>query len=531
MKLKFLGATHEVTGSCHLLELSGKKILIDCGMQQGPDEYEHQELGVVPSEVEFVLLTHAHIDHSGRLPLLSKYGFQGKIFATPATCELCGIMLRDSAHIQEFEAEWKNRKGLRAGKEPQEPLYTQTDATAAIEALEAVPYGAVREICEGVRVRFTDVGHLLGSASIEVWGTEDGQEVKLAFSGDIGNMNQPLINDPSYLSEADYIVMESTYGTRLHEQKAIDYAERLGELIQQTFDMGGNVVVPSFAVGRTQELLYFLREIKERGLVRGHGEFKVYVDSPLAIEATQIFTRNEAACYDFAAMDLVRRGINPIAFSGLVMSVTSEESKQINFDPAPKVIISASGMCEAGRIKHHLKHNLWRKESTVVFVGYQAGGTLGRALSEGAPQVKIFGESIDVKARIVRLEGISGHADQAGLERWLSCLTHAPRRVFVVHGESQTCDSFAQTVADKFGYPATAPLYEESWDLLSNLQLTPGVRREPRAPAPNTVFARLRAAGQRLTAIIEQNKGAANKDLGRFADQILALCEKWTKTS
>ncbi len=368
MELSFLGATHEVTGSCHYLEACGKKILIDCGMQQGPDEYEHQELPVAPGIIDYVLLTHAHIDHSGRLPLLAKLGFRGQVFATDATCDLCSIMLRDSAHIQEFEAEWRNRKGKRAGREEIEPLYVMADAEQVIDQLVPCRYNDSIEICEGIRVRFIDVGHLLGSASIEVWVEENGVSRKIVFSGDIGNLKQPLIKDPSYISEADYIVMESTYGGRFH-QRPPDYCSSLADIIQRTFDRGGNVVIPSFAVGRTQEMLYFLREIKARRLVKGHDHFPVYVDSPLANEATTIFNKNRIDCFDEEAMELVQQGINPIWFPDLNISVTSDDSKAINFNDAPKVIISASGMCEAGRIKHHLEHNLWREESTVVFVG------------------------------------------------------------------------------------------------------------------------------------------------------------------
>ena len=531
MELSFLGATHEVTGSCHYLEACGKKILIDCGMQQGPDEYEHQELPVAPGIIDYVLLTHAHIDHSGRLPLLAKLGFRGQVFATDATCDLCSIMLRDSAHIQEFEAEWRNRKGKRAGREEIEPLYVMADAEQVIDQLVPCRYNDSIEICEGIRVRFIDVGHLLGSASIEVWVEENGVSRKIVFSGDIGNLKQPLIKDPSYISEADYIVMESTYGGRFH-QRPPDYCSSLADIIQRTFDRGGNVVIPSFAVGRTQEMLYFLREIKARRLVKGHDHFPVYVDSPLANEATTIFNKNRIDCFDEEAMELVQQGINPIWFPDLNISVTSDDSKAINFNDAPKVIISASGMCEAGRIKHHLKHNLWREESTVVFVGYQAEGTTGRVLLDGAQSVKLFGEVIDVKADIVSLEGVSGHADQDGLLRWLDAFTEKPMHVFVVHGEASAADAFAALVEEKYGIPATAPDYQERYDLVTNSLLVKGIKRAPKKAAPakvSGVFARLLAAGQRLLHVIEHNQHGANKDLARFADQINSLCDKWDR--
>lgn len=530
MKLTFFGADHEVTGSCHYLQANGKKILVDCGMQQGPDEYERQELPVAPGEIDFVLLTHAHIDHSGRIPLLAKYGFRGSVCTTEATSDLCAIMLRDSAHIQEFEAEWKNRKGRRAGMEPVEPLYTMEDADKAVSLFKAYRYGERVTICDGISIRFTDCGHLLGSAAIEVWATENGVTRKIAFSGDIGNVNQPLINDPKYLSGADYVVVESTYGTRLH-QPPPDYCAALAEIIQRTFDRGGNVVIPSFAVGRTQELLYFLREIKERGLVKNHPNFPVYVDSPLAIEATQIFRDNQDD-YDFEAMELLRRGVNPLSFPNLITAVTSEDSKRINSDPACKVIISASGMCEAGRIKHHLKHNLWREECTVVFVGYQAHGTTGRLISEGVSPVKLFGESIEVEAEIVKLEGLSGHADQAGLLRWLDAFSYPPERIFVVHGEETICDAFAKIVEERYHVPVSAPDFGEEYDLVENVKVRDGVRRpviREHTPLPAGVFGRLLSAGKRLMLVIEHNRGGTNKDLGKFADQIISLCEKWDR--
>ena len=366
MKLIFLGATHEVTGSCTYIEACGKKFLVDFGMEQGINYFENEKVPCPPSCIDFVLLTHAHIDHSGLLPLLYAGGFGGKIHATKATCNLCSIMLRDSAHIQEFEAEWRSRKGKRKGNQEVEPLYTMADAEGAIACFEPHEYDKEIDICEGIKVRYTDAGHLLGSASIEIWLTEDGETRKLLFSGDIGNHKQPLIRDPQYIASADYVIMEATYGNRRHEPPK-DYAEAFAKIIQTTFDRGGNVVIPSFAVGRTQELLYFLRQIKAENMVTGHANFPVYVDSPLAIEATRIFNENKESCFDEEALEFVSKGINPISFDGLRLATTSDESRAINFDSIPKIIISASGMCEAGRIKHHLKHNLWKAENTVLF--------------------------------------------------------------------------------------------------------------------------------------------------------------------
>ena len=530
MKLIFIGADHEVTGSCHYLNACGKHILVDYGMEQGVNAFENCDLPVAESMIDYVLLTHAHVDHSGMLPLLSARGFRGQILTTEATADLCSIMLRDCAHIQMQEAEWKNRKAKRSsGVEPHEPVYTMEDAENAIKRIVPCPYDTKIDLCDGIQIRFTDVGHLLGSSSIEVWATEEGQMRKIVFSGDIGNKNQPLIKDPAKTEEADYVVMESTYGDRLHPTDRPDYVRELAQILQETFDRGGNVVIPSFAVGRTQEILYFIRKIKEDKLVQGHGNFPVYVDSPLAVEATGIFHKNEISCFDEEAMSLVKQGINPIAFPNLRLSITSDESKAINFENTPKVIISASGMCEAGRIRHHLKHNLWRPECTILFVGYQAVGTLGRMLVEGTDEVKLFGEPTEVRARIKTMAGLSGHADKDGLIEWVEGFKEKPRKVFVVHGEDSVCKAFAECLQVEHGIKAYAPYSGTEFNLLS------GKLEYEAAPIPvakkaktvSDVFTRLMAAGQRLLAVIRKNEGGANKDLAKFADQINSLCDKW----
>ncbi len=536
MKLTFLGANHEVTGSCTLLEAAGRRYLIDCGMEQGKDVYENQPLPVSAGEIDGVFITHAHIDHTGRLPLLVKEGFRGKIYATEPTNRLCDIMLRDSAHIQESEAEWKNRKAKRAGNPPVEPEYTLQDAEAALKLFTALDYDRRYKIASGIELRFTDVGHLLGSASIELWITEGQAQTKLVFSGDIGNTNQPILRDPTYLAHADYVIMESTYGDRTHGPRP-DYVAELSQILQRTFDRGGNVVIPSFAVGRTQEMLYFIREIKEKNLVQGHGNFPVYIDSPLAIEATRIFHNTSPDCFDDETRALLDDGRDPINFPGLRVSVSSEESKLINSDQTPKVIISASGMCEAGRIRHHLKHNLWRAECTVLFVGYQAVGTLGRSLIDGATSVKLFGEEIDVKADICQMTGMSGHADRDGLLRWINAFEEKPRRVFIVHGDDEVENRFAEALQEK-GYTACAPYNGEQWALGadgavclqegSRIKVTRRTTSEGGSRA-NVVFQRLLSAGKRLMRVIEHNEGGANKDLARFADQINALCDKWDR--
>lgn len=535
MKLTFCGAAHEVTGSCYFIEACGKKFLVDYGLEQGADIYESGEIPVTAGEIDFVFLTHAHIDHSGKLPLLAAQGFGGTIYATDATANLCDIMLRDSAHIQMFEAEWKNRKNKRAGKEEFIPLYTVDDAIAAVKCFDPHKYGELISVCDGIQARFVDAGHLLGSSSVELFITEDGVTKKLVFSGDIGNTDQPLIRDPDYIREADYVIMESTYGDRAHGERPA-YTESLAAMIQKTFDRGGNLVIPSFAVGRTQEMLYFIRQIKEQNLVKNHGDFKVYVDSPLAIEATNIYNAGSRDYFDEEALALVEQGINPIKFSNLILSVSSEESKAINYDLEPKVIISASGMCEAGRIKHHLKHNLWRPESTILFVGYQAVGTLGRSIVEGARSVKIFGEEIEICAEIATLAGVSGHADINGLIKWVNSFEEKPTRVFICHGEDSVADSFASRLAGEYGFNTFAPYPYAKVDLRTDSILSEGNKEkkkkaEPHGAAirPNSPYGRLIIAGQRLQQIIAHNEGGANKDLAKFADQIIALCEKWDR--
>ena len=532
MELIFIGADHEVTGSCHYLEVCGKHILVDYGMEQGVNVYENAPLPVQESQIDYVLLTHAHVDHSGMLPLLYARGFRGQVFMTDASADLCSIMLRDCAHIQMQEAEWKNRKAKRhSGIESTEPVYTMEDADGIIRRIVPCHYDTMIELCEGIRIRFTDIGHLLGSSSIEIWMEEGGVQKKIVFSGDIGNKNQPLIKDPAKTEEADYVVMESTYGDRLHSAERPDYVKELAQILNETFAKGGNVVIPSFAVGRTQEMLYFLRKIKADRLVENYPDFPVYVDSPLAVEATGIFHKNIYNCFDEEAMELVKKGINPIQFPGLNLAITSEESKMINFDDKPKVILSASGMCEAGRIRHHLKHNLWRPECTVLFVGYQAVGTLGRAIVDGAQEVKLFGETITIRARIEKLAGMSGHADKNGLLEWIQGFTKKPQRVFVVHGEDSICESFRQCLEKEYGYSAYAPYSGTRFDLLTDTvtyEAAP-VRLKKAAKAVSDVFARLLAAGQRLLSVIQRNEGGANKDLAKFADQINSLCDKWDR--
>ena len=531
MKLTFLGAAHEVTGSCTLLEACGKNILIDCGMEQGPDLYGNCELPVSPGELDAILLTHAHIDHSGLIPAMVAKGFRGAVYCTEATRRLCNIMLRDSAHIQEFEAQWRNRKAQRAGLPAYEPMYTMADAEQALRQFMGYPYHEKVELCPGITLEFYDAGHLLGSSSIYITITEE-ETRTLLFSGDLGNHSRPLIRDPETPPAADYVVVESTYGDRLHGERP-DYLGQLTKILQETFDRGGNVVIPSFAIGRTQELLYLIRTIKEERCIHGHEGFPVYVDSPLAVEATRIYSAGLTDYYDQETLDLLAQGIDPITFPDLRLSVTADESKLINEDPTPKVILSASGMCEAGRIRHHLKHNLWRKNSTVLFVGYQSEGTVGRKLLEGADSVRLFGEEIAVHANIGTLAGISGHADRDMLLAWLQRQKQA-RAIYVNHGDDEVCDTFAASVRETLGVESIAPYSGDEYDLLTGACTAKGrivklTKQSDGRRRANSIYEKLLAAGKRLLHIIEGSKGLTNKELARFTDQINALCDKYSK--
>ena len=530
MILQFVGADHQVTGSCHYVEACGKRFIVDYGMEQGSNPFESKGLPCNEADLDFVLLTHAHVDHSGMLPLLYAKGFTGPIYTTDATVDLCAIMLRDCAHIQQQEAEWKARKKKRAmdSTESSEPVYTMQDADNAIRHLVPVHYNEKINLAEGIDVRFTDVGHLLGSASIEVFLNEEGLHKTICFSGDIGNKNQPLIKNPAYTGKADYVVMESTYGDRLHEKAKVNSITDLAAIIQETLDRGGNVVIPSFAVGRTQEILYFIKKIKLEGLVKYH-DFPVYMDSPLAVDATEVFQKNIYSCFDGEALEMVKRGENPLTFPGLNLAITSEESKAINFDEEPKVIISASGMCEAGRVRHHLKHNLWRPECTILFVGYQAVGTLGRNLLEGAQEVKLFGEPIAVRAELKSLPGLSGHADKDGLAEWLGAFEEKPSQVFVVHGDEMACETFSDYVNREMKIPAYAPYSGTVYNLATGefeYEAAPE-KKKKRISIVTDAFARLVAAGQRLMAVIQKNQGHTNKDLAKFTSQINSLADKW----
>lgn len=531
MRVTFLGATHEVTGSSTMLTVNGKNLLIDCGLEQGPDIFENCESPVAPAQIDAVILTHAHIDHSGKIPFLVKNGLSCPIYATIETKNLCEIMLLDSAHIQEFEAKWRNKRAKRSGEDGYQPLYTTADVEKTLTLFNGQSYNQEITVLDGVSITFYDAGHLLGSSSVLVNMTENGEKRSILFSGDLGNPPRPLIKPTAIPPKADYVVVECTYGDREH-QKTQDGLDKLVEVIQTTFDRGGNVVIPSFAVGRTQELLYLLRIIKERKLIKNHANFPVYLDSPLSTSATLIYNNAKREFLNGDALTLIDNGINPISFPNLKLVKTDIESKEINVDKTPKIIISASGMCEAGRIRHHLKHNLWRQENTILFVGYQTYGTLGRRLLDGAERVRLFGEDITVNASIQKLEGASSHADKNMLIDWLKNVQ--AKQIFINHGENLTCDKFSDLVSKTFRVKAIAPYSGDVFNLLDGAyvkkaivkQVSKKINAHKRARA---VYDDLYTAGQNLMHVIEQNKGGTNKELAKFSAQIKALCEKYKR--
>ncbi|MEA5094617.1 MAG: MBL fold metallo-hydrolase [Sedimentibacter saalensis] len=469
MKIRFLGAVRGVTGSSHLIQANDKKILLDCGMYQGKDEdLNYEEFEFNPSEIDYLLLSHSHIDHSGRIPLLVKKGFRGKIYCSKPAYDLCGIMLMDSAHIQESEAEWKNVKARRSGRALVEPMYTQEDAELSLKYFYPVLYDQIINIDENITVRFKDAGHILGSAITEVWINEEGTTTKLVYSGDLGMKDKALLRDPSIIESADYLIIESTYGNRLHENLETR-TEGLVNIILDTVERGGSVIIPSFAVGRTQEIIYELNKFLECHADEKSNNRKkfmdipVYIDSPLATKATEIFKQN-ANVFDDEARRCILEGDNPLEFENLHFTQSVEESKILNASKEPKIIISASGMCEAGRIKHHLKHHLWKKESSIVFVGYQAEGTLGRKLIDGEKYVKVLGEEIRVNAQIHNVQGFSGHADKNALLEWLRGFSDKPKKVFLVHGEAESKLSFAEEIEKTLKLSCIIPEYNKVYE-------------------------------------------------------------------
>lgn len=486
MKVTFCGATKTVTGSNFLVEGAGKKFLVDCGLYQGgaKDEIKNEEpFPYDINEIDFMLLTHAHIDHSGRIPKLYKEGYRNPIYATNATCDLCAIMLPDSGHIQETETEWKNRKRIRRGEEELVPIYDAETAAKSLELFKGEPYNQIIELDDDIHVRFNDAGHMLGSSTIEIWIRENGENKKIVFSGDLGNNDIPLLAEPTMIQDADFLVMESTYGNRLHIKNE-NKAKTFINIVTDTIKNGGTVVIPSFAVGRTQEILYELNKIKDSEDDSPEFERKyrllmntpVYVDSPLAISATEVFKEN-MDLFDEETQELIKRGDNPLEFPGLKFTQTVEESKALNESDESAIIISASGMCEVGRIKHHLKHNIWNPKNTILFVGYQAPGTLGRKIVDGAKTVKIFGEEVAVNARVEYIEGYSGHADQAGLLHFVDSFVKKPNHIFLVHGEEESQKVLRDKINENFDLPVSIPDYCESFDLTNTVQATGNIRK------------------------------------------------------
>ena len=506
-------------------------------MWQGKAELEmenSQEFEFDPKEIDFVLLTHAHIDHSGRIPKLYKEGFRNKIYAHKATCDLCALMLPDSGHIQEMEAKWKNKKRIRKGEEPQDPIYTAEEAARCLEVFQEVKYDEIVEITPEIHVRFNDAGHMLGSSIIELWVKEDDKEIKTVFTGDIGNNDIPLLSSPTMIESTDYLVMESTYGSRLHiknDQKA----EIFLDVVSETLDNGGTVVIPSFAVGRTQEILYELDKLKE---VKDDEEFKrkyrtlmkapVYVDSPLAISATEVFKEN-TDLFDEETQQEIRRGDNPLEFPGLKFTRTSDESKALNEDTTPSIIISASGMCEVGRIKHHLKHNIWNPKSTILFVGYQAPGTLGYSIVNGAKKVKIFGEEFAVNARIEYIEGYSGPADQERLMNFIYSFITKPKHIFLVHGEEEAQEVLKEKIETDCNIPVIIPNFGETYEINDELPLINKLERKIPVTLKSEVLKRLEKLKEEIrdmdTFVREdmESKELKDEDVFRINEKIKNL--------
>lgn len=460
MKITFLGAARKVTGSCFHLSVNGQQFLVDCGMHQGleSDALNRQPFRFDPKSIDIVFLTHAHIDHTGLVPRLVREGFKGKIITTAATAELARVMLADSAHIQEMDARWMTKKNLRAGIEkPVEPLYSVEDAIASIPFFEKKQYGETYAIDGVIRYRFCDAGHILGSGTLELWYRDD-PEKKIIFSGDIGKKGNPIIQDPVHAAEADYVVVESTYGNRLHKGTE-DSLEELADAVRTTFKRGGNVYIPAFAVGRTQDLLFIFNKLVREG--RLASPLDIYIDSPLADEATKVYF-SHPELFDEDAKRLFGKKKGKAVRVHFTSSV--QESMKLNQVSSGAIIMAGSGMCEGGRIRHHLKHNLWRPECSVVFVGFQARGTLGRAIVDGAKEVWILGDKVAIRSRVFTIGGFSAHADQKELLEWLGLFQNEPE-VFIVHGEEASALEFEKQVKEKLGFATRVPAMGDTYDI------------------------------------------------------------------
>lgn len=512
MYIQFLGAAQTVTGSCFLVDTGSTRLLVDCGLFQGSKEIKernYRNFPLAPSGIDYILLTHSHIDHSGLIPKFIKHGFKGKVIATSATVDLCEILLPDCGHIQEMEVERKNRKYRRQGRKLIEPIYTAEDGARALNFFERVQYNEIIPISPEVRVCFRDAGHILGSSMIEMWVKEEGKETKIVFSGDIGNTNQPFLKNPSLITEADYVVMESTYGNRVHEDLD-NKLELLQRAIIDTYNRGGKLIIPAFAAGRTQDILYSINQLRMKNAIP---EMPLYIDSPMAIRATEIFRQN-TQIYDQETKELIAQGHNPLEMSNIKTTLSMEESRQLNFLNGRAIIISASGMCDAGRIKHHLRHNLWRSECIVLFVGYQAEGTLGRRILSGEKTVRIHGEEIAVKAEIRRIDGYSAHADQSALLNWVKQFNNL-KKVFVVHGEAKAADHL-MCLINATGIKAQVP----GW--LEKVDLTPGL---PKQAMPEIFVDTWQSINEKMAGVMQGNLSPAQysvllRQLAQFEAQI-----------
>jgi len=539
MKIKFLGAATTVTGSCHLITTQKHKFIIDCGQFQGNKTIENQnfdDFGFDPKEIDFMILSHAHIDHSGRIPLLVKKGFRGKIHTTNATADLVGIMLKDSGYIHEKEAQWTNKKAKRAGNPLVEPLYTMEDAEKSLKNIQPYLYDQFIQINPEVKVRFRDAGHILGSAIVEMWIEDEGKINKLVFSGDLGMKNKPILNDPTMIEEADYLIMETTYGNRAHETIEESLVKFI-DIILKTIKRGGTVVIPSFAVGRTQDLIYELNMFYDHDdeTKKILENIMVYIDSPLAISATEIFRRN-AQDFDEETRNYILQGDNPLDFKNLRFVKTTEESRALNLLKEPKIIISTSGMCEAGRIKHHLKHNLWDEKASIIIVGYQASYTLGRSIVDGAKDVTIFGEKIHVNAEVYSLEGFSGHADKDGLFEWLSAFKKMPKKVFLVHGEEEGKIAFAKRVKEELNYDCQIIDEVAEFDLDDGINPIAEIQSNKRARCKDIIKLRLslEKTKEELDTIINNanlvlDRGILQEKLNEISNMTLKLEESTIK--
>jgi len=505
MKIRFLGAARTVTGSCYLVEAMGHRFAVDCGLHQGNRDIEQRNWNVEaydPREIEFFLITHAHMDHSGLLPRLVQAGFRGRIYTTPPTEELLQVMLLDSAHIQEMEALWQNRKRLRHGEKRVSPLYTRQDAESTFSHFEPVSYDHPFEPFPGLQVTFRDAGHILGAAMLELELAEEGRPAKLVFSGDIGRPAQLMMRDPTVITRADFLFVESTYGNRDHknEEESLD---ELAEAIHYSCAHGEKVIIPAFAVERTQEILYCLHLLAKGGrLPKG---LPVYVDSPLAIRATEIFNRN-TAYFDEESREMIKQGENPLAVPNLRLTETTEESMAINTREGPAIVISASGMADAGRIKHHLRHNLWREGASVVFVGFQAQGTTGRRIVDGAPRVRLFGEDVAVRAKVFTINGFSAHAGQSQILDWLSHFEPGGLEIFLIHGEYGAQQVLAEQIRGRFGIRVHIPEYLEEVTLVPGMEVA--ARVSPEAAVPKVDWERVVADLEATVARLKESRPA-----------------------